>query len=229
MLELLIFIDRQSDRSRTKLVEQWISDHRPEVTRDHIGAYIESLLTRASKRTGKPLTAKYARSHYRALQQFFKYLAAEGIIPADPFDKMALPDAPERLVEVPADDALRQLLAECAGTDFNDLRDTAIIRMFADTGCRAGEIAGLDIDGIDFAENTALVVGKGRRPRTTPFGDKTRTALRKYLRARAKHPKARRDETSLWLGYQGRMTAVSRQSALGPSTRDGYGSFDAAA
>ncbi|WP_375336065.1 tyrosine-type recombinase/integrase [Nocardia sp. SYP-A9097] len=79
---------------------------------------------------------------------------------------MTLPDAPEQLVEVPPDDALRQLLAECSGTGFNDLRDTAIIRMFADTGCRAGELAGLSLDDLDFTENTALVLGKGRRPRT---------------------------------------------------------------
>ncbi|MEU1205495.1 tyrosine-type recombinase/integrase [Nocardia sp. NPDC005825] len=178
----------------------------PEVTRDHVGAFIESLLTRPNKRTGKPLSAEYARSHYRALQQFFKYLAAEDIINGDPFDRMTLPDAPERLVPVPADDALRALLSECAGADFYDLRDTAIIRFFTDTGCRAGEVAALSIDDLDFVENTALVVGKGRRPRVVPFGDKTRTALRKYLRARAKHPKAKTDETAVWLGNLGRVT-----------------------
>ncbi|GAB4587845.1 tyrosine-type recombinase/integrase [Nocardia sp. IFM 10818] len=188
------------------LVENDLPTTGPEITRDHLGAFIESLLTRPNKRTGRPLAPEYARSHYRALQQFFKYLAAEDIIHADPFDKMTLPDAPEQLVAVPPDDALRQLLAECSGTEFNALRDTAIIRLFADTGCRAGEIAGLDVDHLDFAENTALVLGKGRRPRTAPFGDKTRASLRKYLRARAKHPKAKKDEPAHWLGVQGRMT-----------------------
>lgn len=178
----------------------------PDVGRDHIGAYIESLLTRPNKRNGKPLSAEYARGHYRALQQFFKYLAAEDIIDADPFDRMSLPDAPEQLVAVPPDDALRALLAECAGTDFKDVRDTAIIRLFADTGCRIGEVTGLDLDHLDFGEDTALVTGKGGRPRTVPFGDKTRTALRKYLRARAKHPKVKTNESALWLGHLGRMT-----------------------
>jgi integrase len=31
-------------------------------------------------------------------------------------------------------------LAEFAGTDFDALRDAAMIRLFADTGCRVGEI-----------------------------------------------------------------------------------------
>ncbi|QIS10642.1 tyrosine-type recombinase/integrase [Nocardia arthritidis] len=188
------------------LIENNLPTLAPAVTRDHLGSFIESLLTRPNKRTGKPLSAEYARGHYRALQQFFKYLAAEEVILSNPFDKMTLPDAPEVLVPVPPDDQLRALLAECAGNTFEDLRDTAIIRMFTDTGCRVGELAGADTDDLDFEENSMLVTGKGGRPRSCPFGDKTRIALRKYLRARAKHPKARNDEPALWLGHRGRMT-----------------------
>ncbi|WP_069167244.1 tyrosine-type recombinase/integrase [Nocardia altamirensis] len=189
------------------LIENQLPTTVPEVTRDHLGSFIEHLLTRPNKRTGEPLAAEYVRGHYRSLQQFFKYLVAEEIIPTNPFDKMTLPDAPEKLVTVPADDQIRALLTQCEGTDFESLRDTAIIRLFADTGGRAGEVEGIDLDHLDFEEDSVLVTGKGRRPRSMPFGDKTRTALRKYLRARAKHPKAKNDEPSLWLGRQGPMTA----------------------
>ncbi|WP_433756330.1 hypothetical protein [Nocardia sp. CA-135398] len=54
--------------------------------------------------------------------------------------------------------------------------------------------------------SSLLVIGKGGRPRTCPFGDKTRTALRRYLRVRAKHPGAKNDNPDLWLGYRGSMT-----------------------
>ncbi|WP_024799312.1 tyrosine-type recombinase/integrase [Nocardia sp. BMG51109] len=178
----------------------------PAITREHIGQYIESLLTRTNLRTGEPLSPEYARGQYRSLQQFFKYLETEEIIEVNPFDRMTQPDAPERQVPVPPLDALKRLLAECAGTNFEDRRDTAIIRLFLDTGCRRGEIAPLSVDALDFAENTATVLGKGRRPRTVPFGDKTRTALRRYLRVRAQHPKAVNDEPALWLGKFGPMT-----------------------
>jgi integrase len=148
----------------------------PDITRNHIGGYIESLLTRKNLRTGEPLSPEYARGQYRSLQQFFKYLHAEEIVAVNPFDRMTVPDAPEQEVPVPSLDALKALLSECSGTSFDDRRDTAIIRMFLDTGCRRGEIAPLQIDSLDFAENTVTVLGKGRRPRTIPFGDKTRTA-----------------------------------------------------
>ncbi|MBF6065414.1 tyrosine-type recombinase/integrase [Nocardia terpenica] len=178
----------------------------PDLTREHLGGYIESLLTRANFRTGEPLSPEYARGQYRSLQQFFKYLTAEEIIPSNPFDRMTLPDAPEQPVPVPPLDALKALLAECGGTSFEDRRDTAIIRLFVDTGCRRGELAPLQVDDVDFTENTVTVLGKGRRPRTVPFGDKTRTALRRYLRIRARHPKAVNDEAALWLGKFGPMT-----------------------
>ncbi|MGK8559571.1 tyrosine-type recombinase/integrase [Nocardia gipuzkoensis] len=79
------------------------------------------------------------------------------------------------------------------------------LRLFADTGCRCGEVANLGLDDLDFEENSALVVGKGGRPRSSPFGDKTRIALRRYLRARNQHPFAKKSDR-LWLGRQGPMT-----------------------
>lgn len=78
---------------------------------------------------------------------------------------MTLPDAPEQPVPVPSLDALKALLAECG----EDHRDTAIIRLFVDTGCRRGELAPLQVDDVDFTENTVTVLGKGRRPRTVPL------------------------------------------------------------
>lgn len=188
------------------LIEKSLPTSAPAITRDILGGYMENLLTRPNSRTGEPLSPQYARSQYRSLQQFFKYLFAEEIIPADPFDRMSLPDAPEQVVPVPSEESLRALLDGCSGTSFVDRRDNAIIRLFVDTGCRCGEVAGLSVDDLDFAENTILVLGKGRRPRSSPFGDKTRTALRRYLRVRAQHPKAVNDQPALWLGRLGPMT-----------------------
>ncbi|MEU5760366.1 tyrosine-type recombinase/integrase [Nocardia sp. NPDC047648] len=188
------------------LEERELPTTAPDITRAHIGGYIEDLLTRPNRRSGEPLSPEYARGQYRSLQQFFKYLAAEEIIDANPFDKMSPPAVPDRQVPVPSMDAVKALLAECDGVDFADRRDNAIIRLFADTGMRCGELAPLEVDSLDFNENTVLVIGKGGRPRTCPFGDKTRTALRRYLRVRAKHSGAKNDNPALWLGYSGVMT-----------------------
>lgn len=176
------------------------------LTRENIGAYIIDTLNRTNRRTGKPISPEYAHRQYRSLQQFCGYLESEEILEANPFDKMTPPTVPEKPVPVPPIEDLRKLLAACSGTDFESRRDTAIVRLMADIGPRMGEIATLEIDALDFQENTVMVIGKGRRPRTLPFGDKTRIALRRYLRIRARHPKAA-NNPALWLGKRGKMTS----------------------
>ncbi|QIS02360.1 tyrosine-type recombinase/integrase [Nocardia brasiliensis] len=185
-----------------------------QLTRANIGAYIEDTLTRTNRRTGRPVTPEYAHRQYRSLQQFCKYLVAEDILPADPFYRLTPPVVPDKPIPVPKIDALRKLIAECEGTDFESRRDMAIIRLLADSGPRIGELAPLDVDAIDFVENTVLVLGKGRRPRTLPFSDKTRTCLRRYLRVRAGHRAAASGDSALWLGQQGRMTASGIQQMI---------------
>jgi hypothetical protein len=48
--------------------------------------------------------------------------------------KMRPPKIPEKPVPVLSDDHVRLLLADCSGKDFRNRRDSAIIRLFLDTG-----------------------------------------------------------------------------------------------
>ncbi|WP_282784278.1 tyrosine-type recombinase/integrase [Nocardia sp. CC201C] len=180
------------------------------LTRDHIGAFIEDTLNR----TGRPVIPEFANRLYRSLQRFCRYLEDEEIIEDNPFDKMHPPAVPEKPIPVPPLADLRKLLAEREGTAFDSRRDTAILRLMLDIGPRINEIAPLDTDALDFTENTVMVVGKGRRPRILPFGDKTRIALRRYLRARSRHPRAANDNPALWLGKRGQMTSLGIQQML---------------
>lgn len=182
------------------------------IAREHIEAYIADLLERPSKRTGKPLSPSYANAQYRSLQQLFKWLEDEGEIERTPFAKMRPPTVPDVPVPVLSDDEVRALLKACDGKSHEARRDTAIVRFLLDTGVRASEIAGLTLDDLDFESDVAMVMGKGRRPRAVPFGAKTGEALRRYIRARAKHRLA--DSPALWLGLKGPMTASGLQQVI---------------
>jgi site-specific recombinase XerD len=70
---------------------------------------------------------------------------------------------------------------------------------------RLGEISGMAVEDVDWEQDCLMVMGKGRRGRAAPFGAKTADALRRYLRARLRHPKAGTTE-ALWLSRQGAMT-----------------------
>ena len=106
---------------------------------------------------------------------------------------------------------LERLLAVCAGTSFEDRRDTAIIRLLASTGMRRGECVGLRVEDVDFDHEVALVLGKGRRPRACPFDRQTSRALDRYLRVRKLHFDA--DSPWLWLGKRGRLTDTGQGAA----------------
>lgn len=166
------------------------------VHREHVEAFIEDQLVR--------LRPASAANRYRSLQQFFRWLVDEGEIRESPMARMKPPTIPEEPPAVVSEDDFKKLLATVAGTDFESRRDTAVLRLLYDTGMRRAEIAGLRVEDVDFDHDVAVVMGKGRRPRSCPFGRKTAQAIDRYLRVRGRHPDAALEW--LWLGKRGRFT-----------------------
>jgi site-specific recombinase XerD len=163
------------------------------ITREHVELFISDQLDR--------WTASTAATRYRCLQQFFRWAEDEGEIEHTPMAKMRPPSLPEVPVPIVGEDDLKRLLKGCDGREFAQRRDAAMLRLFLDSGMRCAEMAGLRVEDVDFETETALVIGKGKRPRACPFGAKTAQALGRYLRERRKHPYAHLD--ALWLGSRG--------------------------
>jgi len=139
----------------------------------------------------------YASNQYRALQQFFKWLAAEDQLP-DPMAGLAPPRVPDRLVPVFTPGELARLEQACAGRSFAQRRDTAIIAVLTATGIRLSELAGLRSGDIDLWQRELMVRGKSGKDRIVKIGHQTVRSLDRYLRARARHAQAWRPQ--LWLG-----------------------------
>lgn len=190
------------------------------ITGEHLELYLVQLAERPNLRTGKPISAAHVAKHYRQLQQLWRWLEEEGEITHNPFAKMSPPAVPEKPVPILAEDWLRKLLGTCAGNSFEQRRDTALIRMFLDTGARAGEIAGQEAtpDRLDFEQDVSWVLGKGRRDRALPFGPKTGEALRRYLRKRAQHPFGA--SRALWIGKKGPLTGSGITAIINRRTAD---------
>jgi site-specific recombinase XerD len=118
---------------------------------------------------------------------------------------MKPPRVPEQPVPVVAEDDLRRLLTSLAGNGAAEIRDTAIVRLFLDTGCRLSELAGLQLDDIDWVTDELRVVGKGSPIRRVSFGRRASKALERYVRrVRRRHRDA--ELPALWLGLGGPMT-----------------------
>lgn len=166
------------------------------ITREHLEAFIVAVRERTSATT--------AATRYRGLQQMFRWLLDEGEIERDPMARMRPVKLDDRPVPIVSDDDLKVLLKACAGKSFEDRRDTAIIRVFLNTGARLAELAGLTMDDVDIHQRELYVIGKGRKGRALPLGPKAVKDIDRYIRARGRHKDA--GLSWLWLGPKGRLT-----------------------
>lgn len=68
---------------------------------------------------------------------------------------------------------------------FRDLRDRAFLFTLADTGLRVHEACGLRRGDIDWNEGKAIIIGKGDREAIVRFSNRSISAIKDYLSARA--------------------------------------------
>jgi site-specific recombinase XerD len=173
-------------------------------TRADLEAFMGDLLARRAPST--------AATYYKILKLLFAWLAEEQEIPADPMARMRPPIVPDKPVPIVAEDALKRLFQVCAGNTFEARRDTALLMLLLDTGARRAEMADLQLPDVDLDLDVLLVLGKGRRERSLPFGRRAGEALDRYLRVRARHKQAALPW--LWLGQQGQLTDAGLRMML---------------
>jgi len=109
-------------------------------------------------------------------------------------------------------------------------RDIALIEFLSSTGCRNNEAAQLMIDGVDMAERSAVVVGKGSKERKVYFSASAAKALEVYWAARgyaekmqpvfARHDKAagKRVEKITTTSVRSIVAQVAERAGLGKGT-----------
>lgn len=191
-------------RSVRQFITYLSSDH-PELaepgdlTRKHIDGWMNHLI-KAGRSEGT------RRVRLIAVRLFLDYLVSEPDIglAVNPALKVPLPTPKDHVVPVVQDHDLAALLGLVeGGTAFVDRRDAAIIRVLLDTGCRRAELAGMNVEDLDLKTGDIILrKTKGGNERAVPIGNKTTLALRRYIRARAKHPGA--DGPSLFLSIRSR-------------------------
>jgi integrase/recombinase XerC len=119
-----------------------------------------------------------------AVRTFLRYLRREEVISGDPG---ALVPTPKREVRIPAHLSEREI-SELLAAPHDDSglarRDRAILELFYASGLRLSELAGLDLEDVNFSARMVRVLGKGGKERFVPFNTTTASALRAYLKDR---------------------------------------------
>lgn len=163
------------------------------ISREHVETFIVHLIKTRSEST--------AETRYRGLKRFFDWCVAEGEISESPMKNMSPPQVVEPKIEVPKVEDLEKLLDSCAGNGFEDRRNTAILRLFLDSGMRLAELKRIKVGDLDLSAGMVGVIAKGGRNQDYSFGRRTAKAIDRYLRVRRGHPHAESPE--LWLGLKG--------------------------
>ncbi|NTV11285.1 MAG: tyrosine recombinase XerC, partial [Zoogloea sp.] len=141
-----------------------------------------------------------------AWRGYYRWLARQGVLKANPVDGLRAPKSPRRLPQALSPDQVPMLLegAPAASTgDPLDLRDLAMAELLYSSGLRLSELASVDVDDrLNLAEGEITVTGKRGKTRIVPVGSKAREAIAAWLEVRGRLAAA--DERALFVGQRGR-------------------------
>ncbi len=137
-----------------------------------------------------------------SLRTFFKFLYREGHIKTNPITAISTPKLDKKLPIVLDEGKVARLIDTPQSDEPAGLRDRAIFETLYSTGIRVSELVGLDISDVDHISGVIKVLGKGRKERISPIGDKAALAIRRYVESR--NEKKVRDKDAVFLNKSGR-------------------------
>jgi integrase/recombinase XerC len=119
------------------------------------------------------------------LRVFYRYLRKEGIIHADPLEKVVMPRRKKTLPEFIGEEPIRKLLDNYSfGDDLRGIRNRTIIEMLYLTGMRRAELIGLHNSDVDLSEGSVKVTGKRNKQRIIPLVRPFIKRLNEYVQSR---------------------------------------------
>lgn len=124
------------------------------------------------------------------LRSFFKFLQREKYIKRNPALLLTTPKLDKKLPKFLTESETIKLVEAPIMTRVSGRRDRAILETLYSTGIRVSELVGLNIDSVDIIGNVVKVLGKGKKERLVPIGDKAIDALKDYLAHRKENKKA---------------------------------------
>jgi integrase/recombinase XerC len=150
---------------------------------------------------GRGLGGRTLARMLSAWRGFFSYLARDQGYTQNPALGIRAPKSARKLPQALSPDEAARLM-EIGEPHALALRDKAILELFYSSGLRLSELTGLALDGINLADSTVRVTGKGAKTRIVPVGSHAAAAIKAWLPQR--DVLVRGEETALFIGREGR-------------------------
>ena len=139
------------------------------------------------------------------LKRYFRFLASEHRIQADPTVEIVSPRLGRRLPRVLTEDEVVRLLEMPDVSTPAGLRDRTLLEVLYATGLRVSELVHLRVESVNPRQGTVRVTGKGGRERIVPLGEVALDWLERYqARGRPHLVPSRRETGVLFPGRGGR-------------------------
>ena len=134
----------------------------------------------AGGRSGKGYTARSNARLLSALRHFYRLLAREGRVRADPSLLLEAPKLPRSLPRALSESEIDSLLRAPPPTPLG-LRDRAMLELMYATGLRVSELVGITAAQVNLRQGVLRVTGKGGKERLVPLGDEAAHWLGRYV------------------------------------------------
>jgi len=136
-----------------------------------------------------------------AIRSFYNFLLKKRLADSNPAQYIKAPKQARKLPKTLDVDQVSGLL-EAGTNSMLEIRDVAMFELFYSSGLRLGELAVLNLNDIDLADNSLMVrSGKGGKSRLLPIGSKAVTAISNWLALRLKNVVA--EESALFISTRG--------------------------
>ncbi len=154
-----------------------------EITRPILERY-QRWLYHYRKTNGQPLGFRTQHTRLQSIKSFFQWMARQNHLLHNPASEIVLPRMEHRLPKYVLNvQEAEQIIQQPDITEAEGLRDRAILETFYSTGMRRMELAHLKVYDVDTDRSTLMIrLGKGRKDRVIPIGERALAWIDKYLR-----------------------------------------------
>ncbi len=136
-----------------------------------------------------------------SLRVYGRYLVRENIMNKNIFEDVSLPKKPKHLPSFVTVDEAFELIDGISEESFISKRNRAIFDFLYSEGLRVSEVVNLKMEQINFHSRLIRIMGKGKKERIIPLGEKALKSLENYMAERDK--KGFGDREYLFLNIRG--------------------------
>lgn len=170
-----------------------------------------------SKLHRQGLSGKSLQRWLSSIRSFYNYLCRHQFATHNPAEGVPAPKTAKRLPNTLNVDEINQLLEgpanEKRADDKLHCRDLAMMELLYACGLRLTELKELNLNDIDWQQQSLTVTGKGQKQRRVPFGSKAKKALKNWLQHRS--VMAEEKEVAVFISQRGtRVSSSSIQKRL---------------